>query len=78
MNKYDPLYHFLKKDNGSHVKVTFKEIEKIRNDQLPISASKYREWWANGGHIQANAWLEAGYKVDKVSLGSCVEFVKND
>jgi hypothetical protein len=52
------------------------EIERIISDKLPQSASKYREWWANGGHIQANAWLDAGWKVEYVVLGEYVEFVK--
>jgi hypothetical protein len=55
INKYDQLCNFLIKNNSNLVKLSFTEIEKVISNQLPVSASKYREWWANGGHIQANA-----------------------
>jgi hypothetical protein len=77
MSKYGPLCDYLVINKASYVKLTYPEIEKVINDQLPKSASNYREWWANGSHIQANAWLDAGYKVDKVALGQYVEFIKS-
>ncbi len=67
MTKYDPLNEYLKKSGRLNLRLTFAEIEKILADKLPASAYKYAAWWANGGHIQANAWLEAGYKVDNVN-----------
>lgn len=42
---------------------------------MPESARKHRAWWANGGHIQADAWLEAGWEVGSVNLDT-VEFRK--
>lgn len=76
MRKYKPLYNYLKSNEGTYIKLNFEDIERIISDKLPTSASKYRAWWANGGHIQANAWLEAGWKVQSVVLGEYVEFVK--
>lgn len=67
MNKYEPLYEYLKRSGQSSVRLSFAEIEKVLGDKLPASAYKYPAWWANGGHIQANAWLDAGYKVDNVN-----------
>ena len=37
------------------------------------SAHKYREWWANEksadtSHVQAKAWMAAGWLTDEVSL----------
>jgi hypothetical protein len=76
LNKYLPLYQFLKNETRSSVTLQMDEIEKIISAKLPISASKYQAWWANGGHIQANAWLEANWKVKSVVLGRHVEFIK--
>jgi hypothetical protein len=76
MNKYDPLFNYLKNKTSNHLKLTFTEIENIISNKLPMSALKYREWWANGGHIQANAWLDANWKVERVVLGEYVEFIK--
>ncbi|AZR74753.1 hypothetical protein BBF96_00130 [Anoxybacter fermentans] len=76
MGKYDPLKDFLKNCNDNSVKLTYKEIEKIIDNVLPDSAYKYREWWANEGHVQANAWLDAGWKVYTVDLGNYVVFMK--
>lgn len=77
MNKYNPLLHYLKYHDGRYVKLSFKEVEKIISGKLPPSASLYREWWANGGHMHANAWLEAEWRVEQVKLGEYVEFAKN-
>jgi len=43
--------------------MTFLEIERILGFALPESAYIHSAWWANGGHSQAYAWLNAGYKV---------------
>jgi hypothetical protein len=77
MKKYLPLHQYLKKNNETHINLQFEHIEKILNDKLPASASTYRAWWSNGGHIQADAWLQANWRVSHVRLGKYVEFVKN-
>ncbi len=43
---------------------------------MPPSARKYREWWANGGHSQANSWLNAGWQVSFIELGKSITFEK--
>lgn len=70
-NKYDPLKEYLKK---YQINLSFQMIEKIIGEKLPSSAYKFRAWWANGGHLQANAWLDAGWKVCKVNLGKEIIF----
>lgn len=35
---------------------------------LPPSAYEHRPWWGNGNHVQAQAWLNAGWHVDQVDL----------
>jgi hypothetical protein len=48
--------------------MTFAEIEIIIADKLPDSARLYSAWWANDPtHVQATAWLNAGWKVDSVN-----------
>jgi hypothetical protein len=82
-DKYVALKYYLKKSNQPIVKLTFEQIEKIINDSLPDSASKYGEsWWSNNAdHSQAVSWLEAGYETDYVTdtyKGKNIVFVKRD
>ncbi|MEQ8756258.1 MAG: helix-turn-helix transcriptional regulator [Coleofasciculus sp. G1-WW12-02] len=69
-SKYQPLWAFLQESNQDEVILTFAEIEKLMNDTLPDSARKKRAWWSNRskGALQANAWMEAGYRVEDVDL----------
>ncbi|MBH0358163.1 hypothetical protein U9R71_21145 [Bacillus toyonensis] len=77
LSKYAPLGHHLSKYEGNYIKLSFEEIEKIISDKLPKSASTHKAWWSDDEtHVQANAWLEAQWKVDNVVLGEYVEFVK--
>lgn len=69
--KYTPLENYLcdLRVNQSEVTLSFEQIERILNDKLPPSASQYRAWWENeveGSHIQARAWMDAGWKVETV------------
>ena len=68
MKKYLPLYEFLCASQKESIRFTFLEIENILESRLPQSAYIYREWWANGGHVEADAWLNAGYQVETVDL----------
>jgi hypothetical protein len=69
-SKYAPLQMHL--TNVSHSEsyetLRFGEIEQIIGDKLPPSAHNHREWWSNhaGSHVQARAWLEAGWEVESV------------
>jgi hypothetical protein len=75
--KYEPLKDYLICCTSDTVELTYEVIEKIIKNDLPNSARKYREWWANGGHTQADAWLDAGFRVDSVNLGQSVVFAKS-
>ncbi len=69
--KYNLLSAFLQKRSGEETGLTlpFEHIEAILERNLPDSARKYREWWANHeGNSQAQGWLSAGWKVDSVDL----------
>ena len=67
MNKYDGLYQHLKASSESVVTLTYDRIERLINDCLPLSAHEHRPWWANDkSHVQAHAWLDAGYVTSSV------------
>lgn len=72
--KYEPIKDYLLNCKDDTVQLSYQEIEEIIEKSLPNSAYKYREWWANGGHSQADAWLDAGWKVEKVNLGKYIVF----
>jgi hypothetical protein len=75
MDKYFPLMQYLQKSGKSSEFLTFAEIEQILEDSLPPSASNYFAWWANHLHnYQAKGWMQAGWRVDRVSLGESVVF----
>jgi len=72
-NKYDPLFDHLKSYNPNEREVTlsFEQIEKIISAKLPYSAHTYQAWWANdtdGRHVNAKAWMDAGWRVYTVNL----------
>lgn len=70
MSKYSPLESFLENSGSAEVPMSFSKIEKILEFPLPTSAHKYAAWWSNNatGHVNAQAWLSAGYKAAKVDL----------
>ncbi|MBC7190232.1 GIY-YIG nuclease family protein [Candidatus Aerophobetes bacterium] len=77
MGKYSKLEQYLRESNRDVEILDFNEIEKILGFTLPNSAYTYRAWWANDRtHTHANAWLNAGWKVDSVILGQSVTFRK--
>ena len=71
MGKYEPLADRLRQEGDESWIVTFAEVERVLGFQLPASARKYREWWANqkdGRHSQARGWQDAGWQVWRVDL----------
>lgn len=71
--KYTPLEHYLTALQTSQQDITlsFDQIERILIDKLPPSAFKYQAWWGNqkkGSHVEAHAWMDAGWKVDTVNF----------
>jgi hypothetical protein len=77
IGKYYLLEKYLESQSTSEITLTFQEIERIIGEQLPASAYKYPAWWSNGGHIHADAWLNSGWKVEKLKIGESVVFVKD-
>ena len=76
-SKYYPLYKFLKERQEHSVELKIAEIERILVASLPSSASE-RSWWSNRDNaLQADAWMEAGFKVVKFDdENKCVTFRK--
>jgi hypothetical protein len=71
--KYDPLQSWLedqKADGKTNLRVSFQDIGKLLENELPESARKHRSWWANEmtSHVQAAAWLKAGWLVEDVDF----------
>ncbi|GLK70910.1 hypothetical protein KHC23_09080 [Ancylobacter dichloromethanicus] len=71
MAKYDPLKWYLGGRLDARVVLDFERMEKILGFALPRSAHFYPAWWSNevgGRHVQAHAWMEAGWHVDGIDL----------
>lgn len=70
MSKYSALRRQLERESGTSVEMTFEELDKIVGG-LPASARRYSAWWSNeseGSHVQAHAWMDAGWRVGHVNL----------
>ena len=79
--KYDALRAALAAVAGDEAVMSFGEIEALLGFALPASARTYREWWANTGgtHVQATAWLQAGWRTSRVDLEQeRVMFLRDD
>ena len=75
MSKYDPLGEFLAQGCGDAITLSFPQIEQLVGEPLPASAHDHRAWWANesdGPHVQAHAWLDAGWAVRSVDQSARV------
>ena len=70
MSKYSALRRQLEQEPGPSIEMTFGEIDHIIGG-LPPSARRYSAWWSNereGKHVQAHAWMDAGWRVANVNL----------
>ena len=80
MAKYDPLKEFLDNNSGNDITLSFEQVKGIINGELPYSAYNHRAWWSNevkGSHGHAQAWMDAGWKVDQVDQSAhWVRFVR--
>jgi hypothetical protein len=78
MSRYEPLTRYLEGRREAAVPLTFKDVERILNRNLPPSARLHQPWWANTTtHSHAGAWLRIGWKTRQVDLaGQRVVFVK--
>ena len=64
MPKYQPLRDYLCGSTENTLQMTVAQIESLIGAELPDSAWEHREWWANDRtHVQARAWLDAGWYV---------------
>ncbi|GAA2890321.1 DUF7662 domain-containing protein [Enterococcus casseliflavus] len=71
--KYDTITHYLKKNGGSQITLTFTQFDEFLfpASGLPKSARTSTDWWANDYRHPENgayAWLNAGYEVVLVNL----------
>lgn len=66
MGRYDPLGDWLAgQARDSELAMSFTEVERLIGGRLPPSARKHPAWWANDEtHVQAKAWINAGWAVD--------------
>jgi hypothetical protein len=77
--KYGSLCAFLTARSESRISMSFAEVAAAAKVRLPASAFRYPQWWQNDAenHVQAKAWLEAGYKTENVNLDAQrVDFVR--
>ena len=72
MSKYAPLTRHLRASRKPRVAMTFSEMERLLGFPLPRSSREHRAWWANNptGHVNAQAWHEAGYQSSEVDLAA--------
>ena len=69
--KYTPLEKHLcdLPESKREVNLSFEQIEKILNSNLPASAYEDERWWLHekeGNHVNTRAWANAGWQVDAV------------
>ena len=70
-SKYVPLYWHLTTFPSQEWPTTFKHVESILEFQLPNAARKWPAWWANDPtHVEARAWLAAGWETSDVDMQS--------
>lgn len=67
--KYRYLSEYLSNSNQKSVTLSFSEIEKILQFELPDSARNHRPFWANTTtHSIALSWLSVGYETVSVNM----------
>jgi hypothetical protein len=66
--KYEPLRQWLKSESSrGEITMSFADVERLIGAVLPSSAFRHQAWWANDAtHVQAEAWMSAGWLVDAV------------
>ena len=69
-SKYFPLYQYFKNNDDDVVLLTVADVQAIIGGGLPATARTQRAWWSNRKTAvsQSGAWLDAGYRVDKLEL----------
>ena len=71
-SKYQPLHNHLLHCGQDEITLTLADIDSLLDGGLPPSAYKQRMWWGNRrrGAVQAQAWMSAGYHVEKLDLAN--------
>ena len=70
MAKYGPLHDWLVRQRGNLVAASFVDLDELVGG-LPRLARRYPGWWENHrAYPQAQAWLDAGFRVEAVDIGS--------
>lgn len=70
MAKYDPVFEHLCRASHEPLEMTLEAVGAIVGS-LPKSAYSHQSWWANeadGCHVEAYAWMNAGRLVEHVDL----------
>ena len=69
-SKYYPLYLYFKNSDEDVVTLMVADVQSIVGGGLPASARSQRAWWSNRktAVAQSSAWIDAGYRVDKLEL----------
>lgn len=82
MSKYDGLRDLLRQQSPDAVTLSMDAVSDAVMGGLPPSAYRHRAWWGNSTgarHVQAEAWLSAGWSVGDVDLAArAVTFVRVD
>lgn len=78
--KYDGLARYLRGVPGERAVLNFEQVAALVPGGLPPSAYRHPAWWANqadGAHVHAQAWLDAGWRVASLDLpGRVVTFAR--
>ena len=71
-SRYALIAIWLQAQDADRIVCTFKDIETLIKDELPPSARKHRNWWANDSvsHVQSAQWLEVGWRVSSVNMAT--------
>jgi hypothetical protein len=70
MTKYEPLGHFLRRQQTDLVRLSFADVERIIGAKLPRSSQSYPAWWSNNptNNVMTKVWLAAGFKTEQVDI----------
>ncbi len=77
--KYGNLKAYLASSGAERIALSFGDVARVAGVTLPASAYRRAQWWQNDSvhHVQAQAWLGAGYRTEAVNLAKqSVEFVR--
>ncbi|HOW91082.1 MAG TPA: hypothetical protein PK883_02095 [Anaerolineaceae bacterium] len=81
--KYTPLEQYLRNlpNEQNEITLSFAQIEKLIQDTLPRSSKEHSAWWSNeidGRHVQAHAWMNAGWLAYADQARRLVRFLKKE